>query len=163
MFFAFALLTLAGALAMLLQKNVIEAGLAMALSFFGVAGLFILLANPVAGALQIIVYAGAILVLVLFVIMLLNAHEEEKAETARPFQRWVGAAVAGVLGLALVRLVFTSPAVAKLAAVQPTQSAMTLEKVGEAMFQQHLLSFEVVGLLLLAAMIGAVTLTKKDL
>jgi NADH-quinone oxidoreductase subunit J len=163
MFFAFALLTLAGALAMLLQKNVIEAGLAMALSFFGVAGLFILLANPVAGALQIIVYAGAILVLVLFVIMLLNAHEEEKAEMARPFQRWVGAAVAGVLGLALVRLIFTSPALSKLAAVQPAQSAMTLEKVGEAMFQQHLLSFEVVGLLLLAAMIGAVTLTKKDL
>lgn len=163
MFFAFALLTLAGALAMLLQKNVIEAGLAMALSFFGVAGLFILLANPVAGALQIIVYSGAILVLVLFVIMLLNAHEEEKAQMARPIQRWVGVAVAAILGLTLVRLVLTSQGLAKLATAPQAQAPMTLEQVGETLFRQHLLSFEVVGLLLLAAMIGAITLTKKDL
>lgn len=163
MFFVFALLTLAGALAMLLQKNVIEAGLAMALSFFGVAGLFVLLANPVAGALQIIVYAGAILVLVLFVIMLLNAHEEEPAEVARPFQRWVGAAVAGMVGLALVKVAFASPALERLAQAPVAQAPMTLHQVGETLFRQHLLGFEVVGLLLLAAMIGAVALTKKNL
>ncbi len=163
MFYAFALLTLAGALAMMLQKNVIEAGLSMALSFFGIAGLFVLLANPVAGALQIIVYAGAILVLVLFVIMLLNAHEEEKAEKPRPFQRYVGLAVAALLGLALVRPVFHSGAVADLAQHPVANAPMTLDQVGETLFRSHLLSFEVVGLVLLAAMIGAVALTKKDL
>ncbi|HTL98650.1 MAG TPA: NADH-quinone oxidoreductase subunit J, partial [Holophagaceae bacterium] len=80
MFAVFALITLLGAVLMLLQKNAIQAGLCLALCFTGVAGLFVLLGNPVAAALQIIVYAGAILVLVLFVIMLLNHHEEEPAE-----------------------------------------------------------------------------------
>jgi NADH-quinone oxidoreductase subunit J len=163
MFFAFALLTLAGALAMMLQKNVIEAGLSMALSFFGVAGLFVLLANPVAGALQIIVYAGAILVLVLFVIMLLNAHEEEPAEKARPFQRYVGLAVAALIGLTLIRFVLPSPALGQLAKGPVAQAPMTLDQVGETLLRSHLLSFEVVGLVLLAAMVGAVALTKKDL
>ena len=91
MFITFSLITLLGALGMLLQKNVIVAGLCMVAAFFGVAGLFVLLANPVAAALQMIVYSGAIMVLVLFVIMMLNSHEEEKATAGRqippPFGR----------------------------------------------------------------------------
>jgi len=76
MFLTFALLTLLGAAALLFQRNLVVAGLCLVLSFMGVAGLFLLLANPVAAALQVIVYSGAIVVLVLFVIMLLNEHQE---------------------------------------------------------------------------------------
>ncbi len=163
MFVVFALITLLGAGAMILQKNVITAGLCMVLSFFGVAGLFLLLANPVAAALQLIVYSGAIMVLVLFVIMLLNSHEEEPAVQARPFQRWAGVALCVVLGAGALRLALKSPAAAALDAKAGAVKAMTLEQVGREMFSSHLLAFEAVGLLLLAAMVAAVALTKKEL
>lgn len=164
MFITFALITLLGALGMLLQKNVVVAGLCMVAAFFGVAGLFVLLANPVAAALQIIVYTGAIMVLVLFVIMMLNSHEEEKAVTARPVQRWVSLALVAALALGAVKLVLASGGLKALAAKgAEVPRAMTLQGVGATLFADHLLGFEVAGLLLLAAMIGAVALTKRNL
>jgi NADH-quinone oxidoreductase subunit J len=164
MFIAFALITLLGGLGMLLQKNIIVAGLFMVATFFGVAGLFVLLANPVAAALQVIVYTGAIMVLVLFVIMMLNSHEEEKAQSARPVQRWVSLVLVAALALGAVKLVLASPGVKALATSGATMpQAMTLQKVGTTLFADHLLGFEVAGLLLLAAMIGAVALTKRNL
>ncbi len=164
MFIIFALITLLGALGMLLQKNVIVAGLCMVGAFFGVAGLFVLLANPVAAALQIIVYTGAIMVLVLFVIMMLNSHEEEKAQAPHPVQRWVSVVLVAVLAFGAVRLVLASPGVRSLATSGRTMpEAMTLQKLGFTLFADHLLGFEVAGLLLLAAMIGAVALTKRNL
>lgn len=160
MFLAFAILTLAGALSVLWQRNLILAGLSLVLSFLGLAGLFILLANPVAAALQVIVYSGAIVVLVLFVIMLLNTHQEEPAERERPVQRWLGLAAAALLGAGAVGAVLASPTVAQL---KPTPAAaMTLQRLGAALFRDHLLGFEVAGLLLLAAMVAAVLLVKKE-
>ncbi|HET8715237.1 MAG TPA: NADH-quinone oxidoreductase subunit J [Holophagaceae bacterium] len=163
MFAVFALITLLGAVLMLLQKNVIQAGLCLALSFLGVAGLFVLLGNPVAGALQVIVYAGAILILVLFVIMLLNHHEEEPAERARPIQRWAGVILSALLGAGAVALVLASPGLQALGAANTPVEPMTLERVGTVLFRDHLLAVEAVGLLLLAAMVGAVALVKKEL
>ena len=164
MFLAFALITLLGALGMLLQKNVIVAGLFMVATFFGIAGLFVLLANPVAAAMQIIVYSGAIMVLVLFVIMMLSSHEEEVAEASRPIQRWLSLALVLALSVGAVMLVMGSKGVQALAingAIMP--SAITLQGVGTALFAGHLLGFEVAGLMLLAAMVGAVALTKRNL
>jgi NADH-quinone oxidoreductase subunit J len=163
MFLIFALITLIGAVALTLQRNLVVAGLCLVLSFMGVAGLFLLLANPVAAALQIIVYSGAIMVLVLFVIMLLNSHEEEPAEVARPIQRWGSVALVALLGFGAFRLLNGSPALAELAARPVTGPATTLHSLGDMLFSQHLLGFEVAGFLLLAAMIGAVALVKKDL
>lgn len=163
MFLLFALITILGALAMFQQKNVIVAGLCMVLTFFGVAGLFLMLSNPVAAALQIIVYSGAIMVLVLFTIMLLNSHEEEPALKPRPIQRWVGATLIAVFGAFAFHVVMGSKALAGLnAAVRPV-AGMNLAKVGEEIFRHYLLGFEIVGLLLLAAMVGAVALTRKEL
>lgn len=165
MFLLFALITLLSAVAMLLQKNVIVAGLCMVLAFFGVSGLFVLLANPVAAALQIIVYSGAIMVLVLFTIMLLNSHEEEPAQQPRSIQRWGSVLLVGILAVGVIAVLSRSSSVARLEVESAKLSlkAMTLEQVGGVLFSGHLLSFEVVGLLLLAAMVGAVSLTKKDL
>ncbi|MBI1754426.1 MAG: NADH-quinone oxidoreductase subunit J [Acidobacteria bacterium] len=164
MFITFALITLLGALGMLLQKNVIVAGLFMVATFFGVAGLFVLLANPVAAALQLIVYSGAIMVLVLFVIMMLNSHEEEKAQASRPVQRWVSLALVAALAFGSVKLVLASPGAKALnASGAAMPQAMTLQRTGLELFAGHLLGFEVAGLLLLAAMIGAVALTKRNL
>lgn len=161
MFLAFALLTLAGALSMLWQRNLILAGLSLVLSFIGLAGLFVLLANPVAAALQVIVYSGAIVVLVLFVIMLINAHEEEPAVKARPFQRWLGAAAAAALGAGAVWVVSRSQALAAIPEA-PVPGPMTLHRMGQTLFRDHLLGFELAGLLLLAAMVAAVILVKKE-
>jgi len=162
MFLVFALITLLGALAMFRQRNVIVAGLCLVLTFFGVAGLFVLLANPVAAALQIIVYSGAIMVLVLFVIMLLNSHEEEPALFSHPVQAWGGAVLAAVLGAGAVKLVLGSATLGKLSAAALPPAA-NLQRLGEEIFSRHLLAFEVVGLVLLAAMIGAVTIAKRNL
>jgi NADH-quinone oxidoreductase subunit J len=163
MFLAFALVTLLGAFAMFRQRNVIVAGLCLVLTFFGVAGLFVLLANPVAAALQIVVYSGAIMVLVLFVIMLLNSHEEEPSESSRPVQAWAGALLAAVLGVGVVKLVLESQALRQLESQAPAVVPMTLQRVGDEIFARHLVAFEVVGLLLLAAMIGAVSVAKRKL
>ena len=164
MFITFALITLVAALGMLFQKNVIVAGLCMVAAFFGVAGLFLLLANPVAAAFQVIVYTGAIMVLVLFVIMMLNSHEEEKAEVSHPIQRWVSVALVVALCIGAVKLVLASPGLKALnTAGAAMPQAMTLQKVGFSLFADQLLGFEVAGLLLLSAMIGAVALTKRNL
>jgi NADH-quinone oxidoreductase subunit J len=163
MFLIFALITLAGAVALVFQRNLVVAGLCLVLCFMGVAGLFLLLLNPVAAALQIIVYSGAIVVLLLFVIMLLNEHQEEPAVRNRPLQRWVSAALLLALGAGAVRLVTVSPLLRSLGAGAPLPAALTLNSLGGALFSEHLLAFEVAGLLLLAAMVGAVALVKRDL
>lgn len=162
MFLIFALITLIGALAMFRQRNLIVAGLCLVLSFIGVAGLFLLLSNPVAAALQIIVYSGAIVVLVLFVIMLLNAHEEEPVGTQRSVQRWGSAVVIAILGAGAFWLVADSK-VLRPTGVRPTIEPMTLNQIGIYLFQEHLLAFEAIGLLLLAAMVAAILLVKRDL
>jgi NADH-quinone oxidoreductase subunit J len=162
MFLIFALITLAGAVALVFQRNLVVAGLCLVLSFMGVSGLFLLLANPVAAALQIIVYSGAIVVLLLFVVMLLNQHQEEAAARARPLQRWLSVAVLLVLGAGVVKLVAGSKLLKQLDA-SPMPPVMTLNTLGDALFGRHLLGFEVAGLLLLAAMVGAVALVKRDL
>ncbi len=163
MFLVFALITIIGALAMFRQKNVIVAGLCMVLTFFGVAGLFLMLSNPVAAALQIIVYSGAIMVLVLFTIMLLNSHEEEPAIQARPIQRWVGASLIAVFGAFAFYIVMGSKALADIDKASRPIAGMNLVRVGEEIFRHYLLGFEIIGLLLLSAMVGAVALTKKEL
>lgn len=162
MFLIFALITLLGALSVAFHRNLVVAGLSMVLTFFGVAGLFLLLGNPVAAALQVIVYSGAIVVLVLFVIMLLSAHEEEPAAASHPVQRWGSAAAALALAAGAVKVVASSPFLAGAQAKGPV-APMNLDQLGSALFNQHLAAFEVVGLLLLAAMVGAVAIVKRDL
>ena len=162
MFLIFALITLFGALSLAFQRNLVVAGLCLVLTFFGVAGLFLLLSNPVAAALQIIVYSGAIVVLVLFVIMLLSAHEEEPARSPHSIQRWGSVAMALLLAGGALKVVLGSAFLAQARAT-PLPAPMNLGALGLELFSNHLAAFEIVGLLLLAAMIGAVALVKKDL
>ena len=163
MFLIFALLTLFGALALSFHRNLVVAGLCLVVTFMGVAGLFLLLANPVAAALQIIVYSGAIVVLLLFVIMMLNSHQEEPAERSRLFQRGGAILVALVLGAGALKVVLASPLLKKLNETNLPSEAMDLNRLGIALFSDHLVAFEIAGLLLLASMIGAVALVKRDL
>jgi NADH:ubiquinone oxidoreductase subunit 6 (subunit J) len=162
MFLAFALMTLGGALALLMQRSAVQAGLCMMLSFFGMAGLFVLLANPVAAALQVIVYGGAITVLVLFVVMLLQTHAEEPPRRRAGVQKWLSAVLVAGLAFAAVRLVAGSSTIASLQQSAPPPSGMTLHRIGEQLFSGQLVALEAVGLILLSAMICAVVLVKRE-
>ena len=103
MFYAFAAVTVIGSLAVVLQKNPVYSVLALIGAFFGLAGLYVLLEAPFVAVVQIIIYAGAIMVLFLFVVMLLNAPQEDAAEwdQTHPIRRGgvarVGALLAGLL------------------------------------------------------------------
>jgi NADH-quinone oxidoreductase subunit J len=165
MFLAFALVTLGGALALLMQRNAVQAGLCMMLSFFGMAGLFVLLANPVAAALQVIVYGGAITILVLFVVMLLQTHREEPPVRQGLAQKVLSGLLVVGLAFAAVRLVAGSETLVSLQSAQssaPHPNMMTLDRIGEQLFAKQLVALEAVGMILLAAMICAVTLVKRE-
>ena len=162
MFLAFALITLGGAFALFLQRTAVQAGLCMLLSFFGIAGLFLLLSNPVAAALQLIIYSGAITILVLFVVMLLQSHKEETSPRRMNIQRSFSTALVTLLAIGAVHMVSDSQALANLREMSPHPDPMTLQKLGRSLFSDQLVALEAVGLLLLAAMIATVLLVKRE-
>jgi len=161
MFFLLATIAVAAALGMLIARSPVSSALWLVLNLFCVAGLYLTLNASFIGAIQILVYAGAIMVLFLFVIMLLNL-------SALPELTEIGwGPIAGfILGMVVlsqllyvVALEFdlgVSPVEAETAA--ETGSAATL---GEVLFTRYALHVEVVGILLLAATVGAVLLAQR--
>jgi NADH-quinone oxidoreductase subunit J len=156
-FFLFAALALGSAVVVVTHKSPVYATLSLVLTLFSTAVLFVLLGAPFIAALQVLVYAGAIVVLFLFVIMLLNI-QKESAEAGPGAQLWValfGAVVfLGMLGLAFWRGGF--PAVGPL-----TEELVSLKGLAAALFSRYLLAFEIVGLLLLVAVIGATVAARR--
>lgn len=138
------------------QRNLVHAVIYLVFSFFGSALLFYLLGAPLLAALEVIVYAGAIMVLFLFIIMMVKMESIE--ERMPPRGQWLPAALCGILYLALgAVVVYTAPG-----SEFPLQTAMALPvEVGKYLFQRHWLSIEIVSLLLLVAIIGALHLGKR--
>jgi NADH-quinone oxidoreductase subunit J len=153
-------LALAFALAMVVQRTPVRSVLSLVVTFFGLSVLAILLAAPFIAALQIFVYAGAILVLFLFVIMLLNLKEEAADQDDRPVQRILGLLVAlglgGLLAGATLRAPVPSGSSARLIPVPDEIPAL-----GRLLFSDYLLAFEALSLLLLVAAVGALLLSKR--
>lgn len=165
LFFIFAALALIGGIGVVVNKNPVSAAFSMVVSFLGLAALFIQLDAYLVGILQILVYAGAIMVLFIFIIMLLDVPEEEKRRF--PF---VGAAMAfGIaiaftlfLSVVLKRSDIGSATLPSLAAVEgPGQS--DVHRIGEMLFSQYWFPIQMVGILLLVATVGVVVLSKKEL
>ena len=162
-FLLLALVAIATALGMLLSRNAIYAALFLVLNFVTVAVFYLLLGAPFIAMVQITVYAGAIMVLFLFVIMLLGA-EDLPREQVLPWQR----PLAVVLAIALAvesSFIFLTRARPIGDVAQPDASVNTmtnLRALGEALFTQYLLPFEVTSVLLLVAMIGAIVLVRKE-
>ena len=161
---AFVILTalaVVSALTVILHRNQIVAALALAANLVAIAGMYLLLEAQFLALLQVIVYAGAIMVLVLFVIMLLNLPEEAKRGFDFSFQTGLALALAVVfvaaLGWALWR---TAP---HGAFVAPSETFGTVGSVGRALFTTFFYPFEAVSLLLVVAMIGSVLLAKRRL
>ncbi len=149
-----ALIAIIGAVAMLLSKNAVHSALFLLMNFGAIAVLYLLLHAPFLFAVQLIVYAGAIIVLFLFVVMLLGA---ERAEDGEVPQRWQLP-----LAIAMAVILFGQMAYVLLRNVAPVASNSgdfgAPEKVAAALFTSYLLPFEVTSMVILAATIGVVVL-----
>ncbi len=138
------------------MRDIIRCGLAMIVSFLSLAGIYVLLGAPLLGAAQVLVYIGAISVLILFAIML---TESKDAPTRLVFQTQAGPAAIAAIVLAVV-LALTVSATDWGAVGERIRSAT--DTVARVLFDQYVLPFEIVSVLLLAAVIGGVFLARRE-
>jgi NADH-quinone oxidoreductase subunit J len=156
-FIVLALMAVAGAVSLILQRHPIHSALSLIVVMAALAGLYLLLEAEFVAAVQIIVYAGAIMVLFVCVIMVLNAGVEERTQFSR-MARYVGVPLAGVL---LTVLVFhVARASAAMRAAPLTEG--TTRPVALLLFRDFAFPFELTSILILVALLGAVVLAKRD-
>jgi NADH-quinone oxidoreductase subunit J len=161
-FLVLALIAIATAIGMLVSRNAVYSALFLVLNFMTVAVFYLLLGAPFIAMAQVTVYAGAIMVLFLFVIMLLGA------ESISGEFNWRKAIFPGALALILALesaylLIARARPAGEIAPPDASINTMdNLRALGEALFSQYLLPFEVTSVLLLVAMVGAIVLTRKE-
>ncbi len=158
-FFILALIAVASALGMLLSKNAIYAAIFLVLNFATVAVFFLTLGGTFLAVAQIAVYAGAIMVLFIFVIMLLGAEKLGQSQTLA-WQKPLAITLGVVLFLEVGYVLATQAGLPGVTAALPEGFGSPYE-IGKMLFTEYLLPFEVTSLLLLVAMIGAIVLTRK--
>lgn len=162
LFYLFGAVAVGSALGMILQRNAVLSALLLVANFFCIAGLYLLLQQQFLAVIQIVVYTGAIMVLVLFVIMLLNLKDEERLIERLNVWQSVGIAlVVGLLGQIVYIVMFKSGAGRYAQLHSDAGNIGTVEAIGDAMFSTFLLPFEVTSILLLVAIVGAVILAKR--
>ncbi len=161
-FYLFAVLAVISATMVIVARNPVHAVLFLILTFFNAAGLFILLGAEFLAMLLVIVYVGAVAVLFLFVVMMLDV---DFAELRAGFIKNapVGLLVAGIVLVELIALVFTGAAakVPQAVAAQGGQAITNTEAIGLVLYTKYVYFFQVAGLVLLVAMIGAIVLTLR--
>jgi NADH-quinone oxidoreductase subunit J len=166
LFYAFAVVAVIGSLLVVLQKNPVYSVLSLIAAFFGLAGLYVLLEAPFVAVVQIIIYAGAIMVLFLFVVMLLNVPREDAAEWDRshPLYRPMAVRIGGVLAVMLaLQLAWALSRTAGLAGPVggDTAAVSSVAELGKVLFTDYMFAFEVTSILIIASMVGAVVLARK--
>ncbi|WP_437301263.1 NADH-quinone oxidoreductase subunit J family protein [Sorangium sp. So ce426] len=154
------LLVLLGGLATVAARNPIRGAMGLLTSIVGIAGLYLMLSAEFLAAIQILVYAGAIVILFLFVIMLLgpSATSPRDARTAVP--RYVGAGVLGASSVGALALVASASKPGVVAVPAAPESLGTIEALGHELFTKGIVPFELSGALLLVAVIGAVAVAR---
>src|SRR5262245_173226 len=164
LFYVFAIVAILASLLVIGQRNPIYSVLLLIASFGALSGLYVLLDAPFVAVIQIVVYAGAIMVLFLFVVMLLNApHEDTEYDERvhpllRPGPMRFGAALA--VGL-LVELVWALTRGTDAGAF-PAASVSSVAAIGQSLFTDYAFAFEVTSILILVAMVGAVVLARRE-
>ena len=162
LFLGLALVAVVTALGMLLNRNAVYCALLLVLNFATVAVFYLLLGAPFIAMAQITVYAGAIMVLFLFVIMLLGAERLPDAQVL-PHQKLFGYGLALVLAVeATIIFVRSSLSGIVLPPGEVPNTMANLRQLGLVLFNQYLLPFEVTSVLLLVAMVGAIVLIRKE-
>ncbi len=164
-FYLLALVSIISASGVVIANNPVHAGVFLILSLFNTAGIFIMLGAEFLAAVQVIVYAGAVLVLVLFVLMLVDPDDLPEFHAGRPVQRVV-ALLVGVILLLEVGIAILNRSIV---GARGNADAMTVEflggnvqAVGNVLYSNYLLAFEVVSLLLLVGVIGAIVLALPE-
>jgi NADH-quinone oxidoreductase subunit J len=156
LFILFGAIAVCGAIMVVTRKSPMASALYLILTLFAVAALFVLRQAHFLAAVQVIVYAGAVVVLFVFVIMLINVPEDRLPVERATTTRVLGVIAAGILVLesAVLARRYWMPK-------GPAAGVGTVEAVGRALFTDYLLAFEITSVLLLAAVIGAIALAKR--
>ncbi|RAP73986.1 NADH-quinone oxidoreductase subunit J [Paenibacillus montanisoli] len=158
-FFVFAVMIISGAVLMVSFAKVVHMVVSLAAVFIGVAGMFVLLEAEFLAFVQVLIYAGAVSILMIFGIMM-TKHQEADAEQAKPLHETLTAigalALFGILFYAIRQSDFPEP---EQALAQGTDNTM---EIGKLLFTQYVIPFELVSVLLTVAFIGAIVLAKKE-
>ena len=157
-FFFFAAVAIIFSLVVVLHRNPVVGALSLVAAFFALAVMYVLLEAPFLAALQVIVYAGAIMVLFLFVIMLLNLQRGPEPVT-RPVQQFLGYTTGGVFGLGMIYYLVKYAVFEKLPDGPFISNARV---IGKSMFEAYIFPFEMVSILLLAAIVGALLMSGRS-
>jgi NADH-quinone oxidoreductase subunit J len=156
-FLVLAAVTVAGAVSLILQRHPIHSALSLIVVMVALAGLYLLQGAEFVAAVQIIVYAGAIMVLFVFVIMLLNAGEEERTNVSR-LARYVGVPI-GVVFLVEVAY-WIGRATAHLGSAPPEM--VSTRDLSSLLFREYVFPFELTSFLILIALLGALVLARRE-
>jgi len=165
-FYLFGLIAIASALTFVTRKSPVAAALWLVNTMFSLAALYVMMDAHFIGAIQVLVYAGAIMVVFLFVVMLLNLGHPDELSDIRG--KW-GRLAAGLVGLALLAQVMAlsgtvfppSLVQSDFARAESQQDLNAVAAVAKPLFNEHLLAFELTSVLLLVAIVGAVVLGKR--
>jgi NADH-quinone oxidoreductase subunit J len=153
--------TIITSLLVITRKNPIHSALFLVMTFLGVAVLYLLLQSPFIAIVQVIVYAGAIVMLIVFVLMLLDLEEELRSGLKLLYSKVIGGVLAVFFLLAIVYSVSATGPTGKMGSATPAQMSANVKSMGEMLLTRFLLPFEIATILLVAAIIGAVVLSKK--
>ena len=161
LFYSLGFIALFAALMTVLSKNPIHSVLYLILTFFAIAGHYVLLNAQFLAVVNVIVYAGAIMVLFLFVIMLLNLNKETEPQKSS-MVKLIGTIGAGVLLVLTVAVLKKANASMPMGLNEGNINIGLVKNLGKVLFNDFLLPFEFASILLLSAMVGAVLLASKD-
>jgi NADH-quinone oxidoreductase subunit J len=157
-FFILALLTLVGAAAALTLRNLVHCVLALMMAFLGLAGLYLQLDAQFIGFAQVLVYVGAVAILVVFAILLTRGEESPSQPIVSP--SWIASSTVSVVVFCILAWTIRSSMVVRHAI--PPQPQLTVKQIGDALMSKFALPLEVIGLLLTAALLGAVTIAMQE-
>jgi NADH-quinone oxidoreductase subunit J len=161
LFFLFAAVAVIGAVSLILLRHPIHSALSLIVVMVALACLYLLIGAEFIAALQIIVYAGAIIVLFVFVIMLLNAGEEERTNFSK-MARYAGVPLAVLLTLLFAYWMMRAGAEHAWLQSPPATPPVPLKLLGQRLFQEFVMPFELTAVLILVAILGAVVLARRE-
>lgn len=165
LFLGFAALAVVAAFNVILQRNPIYSAIGLIVVLCSLAAIFLTLGAQFIAAMQIIVYAGAIMVLFVFVIMLLNVREEETRIDKQKYLKWLAAPLFLALlaqVMAVVRYVNTTPQPLATANNQSENILGTVENIAYGMFTKYVIPFEAASVLILMAIVGSMLLARRE-
>jgi len=160
-FLGAAFVSLIASLLLVTRKNPIHSALFLVLNFLSVAVLYVLLYQQFMFIIQIFVYAGAIVMLIVFIIMLLDLEIEVRSALKIVYSKVIGGFLAVLFLFGILYSVVAKSPTGKVGSYTPDKVSANVKAVGEMLFTQYLFPFEIVSVLLAAAIIGAVILSKK--